>query len=528
MKRIIAYALAAVCAMSFLPSCGHAVAPQVNISSAGSSEVAADVKNLTVELDSNVDWTATSSESWCTLSSPGQAGGGARTLSGQAGESVLILNLEPNTEYEPRTATVTISAGGVEKKVTVTQEAAVGLVVDGVVFEAPKEGGPVTIPVQSNVEYSVETGADWLSVVSSKALGSHTITLEAEGNFEAAERSATVTIAGGGLTRTVTINQQFCEKLIVNYVWNTRDDTQITNRYVTSGYRGWWEGKASGYYISISTDEISPDLMIVSEDAADWLYQSSDVYYNSYANDYIIYFMVAANPGQESRTGHVRVVTVDGKYSSAEITVEQLPLPQHAIDLGLDVYWHDMNLGANSPGEYGDYYAWGELEPKTTYTWDTYNCNGGDRYSTYSGNSYTYRLWDEDDAAASKLNPNGRNHMDAFWQMPSKYDFEELIATKEHPETHKWEWKEIGGHNGWQITCLENGNSIFLPAAGYIFGSSDVNYAGTLGLYWSSYPVPYVPQKAYYLRFEPGPDGEVAVFDDGLRAAGKPIRPVTD
>ena len=110
--------------------------------------------------------------------------------------------------------------------------------------------------------------------------------------------------------------------------------------------------------------------------------------------------------------------------------------------------------------------------------------------------------------------------------MPTTYEFEELTATEERKDTHKWEWKEINGHKGWLITYLVNGNSIFLPAAGVINGE-EVKLAESHCLYWSSYPVPYVPKMAYYLRIEPGPYWEAVIYDNGERAHGMPIRPIT-
>ena len=42
------------------------------------------------------------------------------------------------------------------------------------------------------------------------------------------------------------------------------------------------------------------------------------------------------------------------------------------VDLGLSVKWATCNVGAEKPEDYGDYFAWGETEPKTDYSWSTY------------------------------------------------------------------------------------------------------------------------------------------------------------
>ena len=61
------------------------------------------------------------------------------------------------------------------------------------------------------------------------------------------------------------------------------------------------------------------------------------------------------------------------------------------VDLGLPsgLKWATCNVGANSPEEYGDYFAWGETEPKTTYNWDSYKYYDGSnltKLTKYTGN----------------------------------------------------------------------------------------------------------------------------------------------
>jgi hypothetical protein len=255
-----------------------------------------------------------------------------------------------------------------------------------------------------------------------------------------------------------------------------------------------------------------------------------------------LYFKIEPNPSTEPRTGHIRIVDKNTGYVSNQLTVYQIGKPEHAVDMGTYVYWHEFNLGATSVDGYGDYYAWGEIEPKATYTWDNYAWAGENKYNIvehYPGGGYSYKggMDDTDDAATQRLGYKGLTEGDAdgYWHMPSQWDFKELLDTRETPDTHKWEWKTINGHPGWQITYLVNGNTLFLPAAGYIYGGSEVQGAGELGLYWTSDMVfdnewtQYVSgtNLSRYLRFEPGPSGEIAVYGDGQRAAGKPIRAVT-
>ena len=130
------------------------------------------------------------------------------------------------------------------------------------------------------------------------------------------------------------------------------------------------------------------------------------------------------------------------------------------VDLGLSVKWATCNIGASKPEDYGDYFAWGEDETKSTYT--------EDNSATYGRTNYTFR-----DAAKAKWG--------STWRMPTADEFHELL------DNCTLIWTTLGSHNGCKVTSKKNGNFIFLPAAGYRYGFS-LYYAGTDGYYWSSPP----------------------------------------
>lgn len=163
--------------------------------------------------------------------------------------------------------------------------------------------------------------------------------------------------------------------------------------------------------------------------------------------------------------------------------------PSTFVDLGLPsgTLWATCNIGAENPEDYGDYFAWGETEGyndgKTKFDWSTYKwCEGSSstmtKYctnSSYGYNGFTddkTELDPEDDAAYVNWGP--------AWRMPSEEQFSELINSS-YTTT---EWTTQNGVYGRKITSKENGNSIFLPAAGYRDLSS-LNYAGSFGDYWS-------------------------------------------
>lgn len=141
--------------------------------------------------------------------------------------------------------------------------------------------------------------------------------------------------------------------------------------------------------------------------------------------------------------------------------------PGQVIDLGLSVYWASCNLGAESPEEYGNYYAWGETESKMIYELDNYSYYDKDK-EEYINIGYDIS-GTEYDAATVNLGND--------WRMPTKYEMEELV------NKCSWEWTQIGDINGYIVTGT-TGNSIFLPACG-IIGSSFTSYLNE-SLYYSS------------------------------------------
>ena len=125
------------------------------------------------------------------------------------------------------------------------------------------------------------------------------------------------------------------------------------------------------------------------------------------------------------------------------------------IDLGLPsgTLWADRNIGATEPEEYGDFYAWGETEPKKEYTWNTYKW---DVYCTkYNKKDGKTVLEPEDDVVYLKT--KGEAHI------PTEEQIKELIDNT----TSKY--KTINGIVGRLYKSKVNGNTIFLPFAGEWF-----------------------------------------------------------
>lgn len=131
------------------------------------------------------------------------------------------------------------------------------------------------------------------------------------------------------------------------------------------------------------------------------------------------------------------------------------------VDLGLPSgnLWAECNLGASSPEAYGDYYAWGEVEPKQEYTYPNHKWykEGAPSlgFTKYNNEDGKLSLEDEDDAVIQKLG-NG-------WRTPTLADFRELTNQK----YTKIEKTTLNGVAGYQITSKKNKKSIFIPFAGF-------------------------------------------------------------
>lgn len=196
------------------------------------------------------------------------------------------------------------------------------------------------------------------------------------------------------------------------------------------------------------------------------------------------------------------------------------------VDLGLNVKWATCNVGADKPEGYGDYYAWGETEPKSEYTWENYRfrISGDDFFKNIKLSKYNTDIITGvvdslttlemiDDAAHVRWGGN--------WRMPTVDEFRELM------DSCTWTWTTINGVNGYKVTSNMHGytdRSIFLPAVG--LGNANFNNRqDDHGLYWSSSLRPSSPNSPncpYVISFASGG------FSLGASAQfnGYPIRPV--
>lgn len=188
------------------------------------------------------------------------------------------------------------------------------------------------------------------------------------------------------------------------------------------------------------------------------------------------------------------------------------------VDLGLPsgTLWATCNVGADTPEGYGDYFAWGETAPKEEeYSWATYKwCNGSSTKMTKYCTNSNYGTVDgkteldpEDDAAYVNWGTS--------WRMPTMEQLEELWTEC------TWIWTTCNGVAG-RLATGPNGNTMFLPAAGYRFFSS-LNDEGSWGYIWSR-DLCVTPYNAYGMCFASGEAGPGR--SSTSRYDGQNVRPV--
>lgn len=169
------------------------------------------------------------------------------------------------------------------------------------------------------------------------------------------------------------------------------------------------------------------------------------------------------------------------------------------VDLALPsgLKWATCNVGASKPEACGSYFAWGETKLKDEYT---------------SGNNLTYGKPMDDISGteydAATVNWGGN------WRMPTEEEMKEMVSMC------VWEGTMQNQVYGYKLTSKINGNSIFLPAAGYRDGASLYN-AGSTGAYWSSSPSSNISANDFFF-------GSISGMSSSNRNKGYSIRPVRE
>ena len=216
------------------------------------------------------------------------------------------------------------------------------------------------------------------------------------------------------------------------------------------------------------------------------------------------------------------------------------------VDLGLSVKWATCNVGASSPEEYGDYYAWGETTTKSSYTWSNYlSSKGGTitnwndcgtskdplRYYVYPYESsiagtmldVAYRLW-RGDWRMPTFNEQTELRKNCYWQWTNNYKGTRqagyiIYKVKAEADRGKYSY----GYTAPIATYTLSDTHIFLPASGYRSGSTLYN-DGNAGYYWSADPTTGSAADVFTLHF----DSSFVLWLSYFRNDGYSVRPVTE
>ena len=254
------------------------------------------------------------------------------------------------------------------------------------------------------------------------------------------------------------------------------------------------------------------------------IWTSSDIY-----NVYVVNGGQVTAYGVCEATITVTSVSNPNVTATCKVTVKEESVTQEEIvDLGLSVKWRAWNLGATKPEEYGNYYAWGETEPKTEYWTSNYKWWNAelqaltkyidDETAAVEGGNHKadniMRLELEDDAAHVILGED--------WHMPTTADVEELCANC------TWELITLNGVKGFKFTSKINGNSIFLPGAGYKYNNVFRLNDNDFGKYWTNDVCQGGCYYAESFHFETSAFNGVLIAGPGgqSRKDGMSIRPV--
>ncbi len=221
----------------------------------------------------------------------------------------------------------------------------------------------------------------------------------------------------------------------------------------------------------------------------------------------------------DGNTDNPRTITVaEDKTYTANFTISGAQDVREYVDLGLPsgTLWATCNVGASSPEDYGKYFAWGEVLPKTSYDWSEYGDYKWGIYNSSTSPNYGMTKYNKTDGKttldasddAAQVNWGGD------WRMPTYAEQEELVTKC------TWIWTTQNGVKGCKVVG-PNGNSIFLPATGYRNGDG-LYQEESCGYYWSSSLSGGLPSRANRIGF----DSKGATCDVHPRYGGRTIRAV--
>ena len=149
-------------------------------------------------VSSNAAWAITSNQGWCTV----------QPASGN-GDREITVSVAANTTGEPRTATLTVTAGNQSRQVTVEQDKDdATLDVSITTINAPYSAGQHTFNITSNAAWTIASDQDWCTVQPPSGTGNREITISVTENAATIKREAILTVTAGNVNKQVTVSQE--------------------------------------------------------------------------------------------------------------------------------------------------------------------------------------------------------------------------------------------------------------------------------------------------------------------------------
>ena len=430
-----------------------------------------------IKVESNVSWEAPFDVDWIEIS----------PKSGFSGLTTMTIDVNKNTSVASRSAVIRIvnSEYEIEEEILVVQSEFVPELKVNVekLENISYNGSTEEIRIESNISWEAPFDVDWIEISPKSGLsGVTTMTINVNKNTSVESRSSVIKIVNSeyGIEEEILVVQsEFVPELKVNVEKLENISFESSNEEIRIESNISWEASVDVDWISISPKSGESGVCTMT-------------------------IVVGENVLEESRDG---VITLKNQeYSlTTEVIIQQLSHTINGyeyVDLGLPsgLKWATCNVGASSPEEYGDYYAWGEIETKSKYD-ESNSKTYGKSMSDISGNAMY-------DVARAKWGGS--------WRLPTKKELEELESKC------TWKWTTQNGKEGYKVTG-PNGNSFFLPAAGRRSWSL-LQSAGECGYYWSSAPDESDDDRTYDLFF----DSSDHYVYRSYRDDGQSVRPVSE
>ena len=314
-----------------------------------------------------------------------------------------------------------------------------------------------------------------------------TFTVEAKANTGGSATTSATTVAYG---ETITLTATPSEGYIFNY-WSKTGTGQVSteNPYspiITANSQFYANFKKAVYTVSVSATEGG-----TATTSAESVEHGTYITLTATPDEGYV-FKCWTKEGKIVNTNnpyYIYTVTADCEYVANFIPQSEIYQSSgiengyEYVDLGLSVKWATYNVGTDIPEGYGDYFAWGETESKSYYNWNNYKwCNEGliTSISKYTDKPDNALNGIPDNKTTLELADDVANvNWGGTWRMPTADEYQELL------DECTWTWITKNEVNGYKVTSKKNGNSIFIPAAGYFFEDS-IYSLGTGGFYNSS------------------------------------------